>query len=231
MKSKKVELFESIFDIKLPELSSYKNNRKVESENKISSDGIIIPGKWEYKNESVIIHPDLEIFLPKETMTPEQALRQLNICSSIAMGWANDSRKYFGQKLMMHFYCQAVLNCIYFASKKFTDWEKVVCNDMDFWRFIEKEIFIFCDGFNRERPDLFYYLKEMVFSLLRLKLENGVSLYKGEENDKKVWVGSDLYKAMTIGLFYNDNCFSKEAILKIINEKCNEATKKLNATK
>ncbi|MEI6352498.1 MAG: hypothetical protein WCO35_01000 [Candidatus Nomurabacteria bacterium] len=230
MKSKRVDLCESLFGIKLPELFPYKSNRKIESEEK-NENGILVPGKWEYKNESVIIHPDLEKFLPVETMTPEQALRQLNICSSIAMGWANDSYKYFGQKLMMHFYCQAILNCIYFASKNFSVWEKVVCNDMDFWGFLGKEIFVFCDGFKGERPDLFYYSKKITFSLLRLKLENGVLLYKGRENSKNVWVGNELYSAMTIGLFYNDNPFSKDAILKILNEKCNEVTKKLNATK
>jgi hypothetical protein len=237
MRNKKVQFVEEIFGIILPEFKIHVSSREIESE-LLVEDGIVKPAKWRYFG-NVILSPELEIYLPKEGMSPKQATEQLEICSAIARGGENDSSQLYSQKVMMNFHSTAIKNCIYLASLDYNNWNLNLsvlpgCDDT-YLGVIKDEMAVFREAFSRERPSRFRYQREMGHLFLRLLLENNAPLNKGEEVDaglgRKHVHYNTLFKLLLSGFTeehsYSDHNDLNKYVHEFMGYKCREVTEKL----
>jgi hypothetical protein len=179
-KNKKVQLIEQTFGIKLPEFKLHLSCRESgdSEDNKIPNSA-----KWKHVTGVFVLPPELETHLPKEGMNPEQANKQLQICSSLSRGYGNDAYQLYSQEIMMRFLFVAITNCIYLASRDYKNWNKPVKPNEEetFLKLIKKEMWILHEAFSKERSNRFVYEREMGHLFLRLLLENNAPLNKGTD--------------------------------------------------
>jgi len=233
VKNKRVQLVEETFGITLPEFTIHSSCREFGDS---KDNNIPDSAKWKHTSGATILPPELEIHLPKEGMNPEQAIAQLEVCSSLSQGVGNDAYQLYTQEVMMRFLFTAITNCVYLASRNYESWNKPVKpNEEDtFLQLVQKEMWIFHEAFRRERPKLFIYQRKMGHQFLRLLLENNALLEKGTDMGPKIgiyyntveellMVGSrDAYGAAIPG---HDSLYM--GISKLIGLKCYELTEQL----
>lgn len=231
--NKKVDFVQSVFGITLPNFELYTSSIEVEEIQK-EEGGITYPPKWQQK-DGTLLPQEFEVYLPKESMTPEQAIKQLSVCSSLGFGWRNDSYKLYGQEIMMQFIKTAVINCIYLASKDFTAWTKEGEDDKNYLSEIVREMNIFNDGFSRQRPSSYYYEEQMRFRYLKLLLENDFALNKGTNMGNN---GDIFYNTLYENLFSNfiqghrgSNEYLTRSISRMLQKKCYEVVEELQKIK
>lgn len=192
VKSKRVQLVEKTFGIKLLEFTIHVSCR--ESDNSRSD---IVPdsASWSHVSGVHILPPEFEIHLPKERMSPEQAIAQLSICSSLSRGYGSDAYQLYTQEVMMRFLFIAIKNCIYLASRDYESWNKPVKIDEEdtFLMLVRKEMWILREAFSAQRPSRFRYQREMGHLFLRLLLENNAPLNKGTDMGGESGKGVDIY--------------------------------------
>ncbi len=234
-KNKRVQLLEDTFGIELPEFKIHTSSRSIESE-PIEEGGVLIPSKWKHIPHCSPLPSEFEMYLPKEGMSPEQAIAQLNACSSMARGYGNDSYELYSQDIMMRFHCIAIKNCIYLASLDYENWSQGHSADDDktFLSAIKKEMWILHEAFSKERPTRFLYEKQMGHLFLRLLLENNAPLNKGVEmgptnGRKNIFyntVHELLFAGFNEGAHASDNDLDKY-VTYFLSHKCYEITEQL----
>jgi hypothetical protein len=228
--NKKVKLVESVFGITLPTSEIYVSGIKFEKNQK-EENGITYPPEW--KNESGNLLPlEFEAYLPKEGMTPDQALEQLNNCSSLARGWKNDSYKLYKQEVMMRFHKIAIINCLYLASKDFASWLKKDKNEKDYLSKVASEMFVFHEAFSREGLSNLHE-EQMSFIFLRLKLENDYPLKKGDVLENGNIHSNELYNNL-FSVFFRRNGSGDDdiarSVSKMLQKKCYDVVEELEKT-
>lgn len=229
--NKKVSLVEETFGIKLPTLKMYQPNVVVKTEPS-ESGGVNYAGKWNYKSQPTI-PIELEQLLPKNNMTAQQAVNQLGECSYIARGAVNDSYKIYRQSVMMQFMQNAILNCIYIASKDFDKWLNKPIN-LSYDTFIYElvhQIGIFNQTFTKQRPLSYSYEDYINRSLLRLILENNFTM-KPEYIGLLSQNGNTLFQL----LFYNfliktDEGGLQNYVRNMLQKQCEEVALELKKIK
>ncbi len=221
MENKKVKLVEDTFGVKLPIFKLYASKIVIEVEAKEES-GVLYATKWKFES-GPYIPAELERFFPKEGMNPEQALKQLDECSSIARGFANDSYRIYSQDIMMQFLENAILNCIYLASKDFKSWNEIrdSGNSKTYLDAILREKFILHDAFSKQ--DSSYCESYMNRTYLRLLLENNAKLFKGDLNNSNELVGNTIYNLLfPISIKKIGDEDVQKYLRRMLNQKCNE---------
>ncbi len=219
--NKKVILVEETFGIKLPKFELYASEIKIEAEAKEES-GVLYAAKWQFEN-GPYIPTELEKLFPKEGMSPEQALKQLDECSSIARGYANDSYRIYSQNIMMQFLENAILNCMYLASKDFKSWSQVrySANGETYLKSITQEMFILHEAFSRQDSE--YCEDYMNRTYLRLLLENNAKLFEGDLNNSDKLVGNTIYCLLfPVSIKKLRGGDVEKYIRQVLNQKCNE---------
>lgn len=220
-KNKKVKLVEDTFGIKLPKFKLYASKIRIEAEAK-EERGVLYASKWKFEN-GPYIPADLERFFPKEGMDPEQALKQLDECSSIARGYVNDSYRIYNQNVLVQFLENAILNCMYLASKDFKSWNQIRHSGTSktYLDAITHEIFVLHDAFSRQNTN--YCEDYMSRTYLRLLLENNAKLFKGNLNNLNELVGNTIYRSLfPLSLNKIENEDAQKYLRQILNQKCNE---------
>lgn len=230
--NKKVELVQSVFGITLPTSEMYVSGIKLGKIQK-EEDGITYPPEW--KHESGNLLPlEFEVYLPKEGMTPGQAIKQLDVCSSLGRGWTNDSYKLYSQEKMMELIKTAVINCFCLASKDFASWTKKDENEKDYLSKLVHEIAVFNDAFSRERPWAYSVEEEMRLRYLKLLLENDYPFNKGTD----VGNGDIFYNSLYENLFSTftqrnrgGNEYITRSVSRMLQKKCYDVVEELEKIK
>lgn len=229
--NKKVELVQSVFGITLPASEMYVSGIKIE-ENQKEENGITYPSSWKHEN-GTLLPLEFEQYLPKESMSPEQAIQQLDVCSSLARGWKNDSYKLYKQEVMMRFHKIAITNCLYLASKNFASWLKKDKNEKDYLSKVASEMFVFHEAFSREGSSNLHE-EEMSFLFLKLKLENDYSLKKGDVLDNGNIHSNDLFNNL-FSIFFRRNGSGDDdiarSVSKMLQQKCYDVVEQLEKIK
>ncbi|MBP6913686.1 MAG: hypothetical protein KA007_03365 [Candidatus Pacebacteria bacterium] len=230
--NKKVKLVESVFGITLPTSEIYVSGIKL-GINQKEEYGITYAPEW--KHESGNLLPlEFEAYLPKEGMTPDQAIKQLDVCSSLGRGWTNDSYKLYSQEIMMQLIKTAVTNCFCLASKDFASWTKKDGNDKDYLSKLVHEIAVFNDAFSRERPWAYSIEEEMRLRYLKLLLENDYPFNKGTYMGN----GDIFYNSLFENLFSTfiqrnrgGNEYITRSVSRMLQKKCYDVVEELEKTK
>lgn len=227
MKNAKISFIEEALGVKFPEFGLYNSSREVSSE-QTEKDGVLYPSKWEFKSGNHLPY-EFEQFLPKEGMTPLQAVKQMDVCSEIARGWANDSHRIYGQGMMVAFLNYAISNCLYLASQDFSAWNESYSKHMTYLGKVEREFFVFHEAFSREKP--YRYENEMNRLYLRLLLENNVQMEEGNVESDGKRHGNELFgylfSTIQSELWMAPEDF-KDSMGKLLIQKCYELTLELN---
>lgn len=227
MKKAKISFIEEALGVKLPEFGLYKSSREVSSE-QTEKNGVLYASKWEFKSGNHLPY-EFEQFLPKEGMTPLQAVIQMDVCSGIARGWVNDSHKIYSQTMMLQFLNYAISNCLYLASQDFSAWNELYSEHMTYLRKVEKEFFVFHEAFSKEKP--YRYENDMSRLYLRLLLENNMEMEEGKvESDGKRHgnkLFGYLFSTIQSELWMAPEDF-KASMRKLLIQKCYELTLELN---
>lgn len=231
MKSK-IQLVHSVFGFMLPNFELYKTSANVKEIQK-EEGGITYPPKWEHTG-GTLLPQEFEPYLPKEGMTPELATKQLDVCSSLARGWENDSYKLHSQETMMQLIKTAVINCICLASKDFGAWVNKEDKKNNFLLILEKEMNIFNDAFSRQRPRSYDIEEEMRFAYLKLLLENDYPLESGSDYGDGDYRYNTLYENL-YSIFIQRNRLGNErmtrSVSRMIQKKCYDFVVELEASK
>lgn len=229
--NKKVEFVQSVFGITLPNFELYTSSIKVEEIQK-EEGGITYPPKWKYEG-GTLLPQEFETYLPKEGMTPEQAIKQLDVCSGLARGWANDSFKLYPPGIMMLLLKTAVINCIYLASKNFNAWAFEEGKE-NYLSKIDIEMNIFHKAFSRQRPQSYNIEEEMRLNYLKLLLENDFPLNKGVDMGNGDFSYNTLNENL-FSIFVQRNCEGNEyiqlSVSRILQKKCYEVVEQLEKIK